>query len=74
MIDRERLLAADHQARLLGEAEARRQATLAQTAQIAAQRHPMSTVRTALGRWLVATGSRLAPEPDPCGPAARGTA
>jgi hypothetical protein len=68
MIDRERLLATDHEARLHAEAQLRR---LAADAAPGAddRRSTISRARRSLGRWLLGSGQRLDASPDPCGPA-----
>ena len=67
MIDRERLLADDHQARLHEEARLRRQATAAVAARAGRGRSGATKVRLALGQRLVSIGRRLDTETDPCG-------
>ncbi|MFI5254835.1 MAG: hypothetical protein ACHQ15_05205 [Candidatus Limnocylindrales bacterium] len=66
--------AADHQARLLAEADARRLARAAQQARPPTAHHRAASVRrprlvTRVGEALVATGRRLAPESEDCLPA-----
>jgi hypothetical protein len=74
MLDRDQLLASDHEARLHAEAAARRLAAVARTAAPATGARASSPtqtrprLRTRLGAWLVASGRELAAEPDPCGP------
>ena len=68
MLDRERVLAADHEARLHADADARRVSVAARSARSSAYMGIVAGVRATVGRWLVAAGSRLTPEPDPCGP------
>jgi hypothetical protein len=65
MFDRDRFLAADHEARLHADAEARRLSALARSARPTSQGRTAAGLRAALGHWLVATDGRLAPEPDP---------
>lgn len=68
MIDRERLLASGHEARLHAEAQQRRLA--AEAAQAAGDhRSAISQVRRSLGQWLIGTGQRLDATPEPSGPA-----
>lgn len=74
MFDRDRFLAADHAARLHAEAEARRLSAIARSIRHDTSADRPAGLRAAIGRWLVATGSQLAAEPDPCGPAAARTA
>ncbi len=63
MIDRERLLAAEHQARLAAEAEARRLARLAGSAGSTASR-PAEGLLQVAGAALVNLGHRLAGDDD----------
>ena len=70
MFDRDRFLAADHEARLQGEADARRLATLV-ARRGRRERSPLGRARLIVGQWLVGTGRRLDAGSDPCGPEAR---
>jgi hypothetical protein len=74
MFDRDRFLASDHEARLRAEAEAHRMSAVVRSVRPMAERRTMPDVRAAVGRWLMATGSRLAAEPEPCEPARPRTA
>ena len=69
MIDRERLLADDHQAALHAEARIRRLAADAAGSHAKTGRSVMARARLGLGRWLVGTGQRLDADTDPCGSA-----
>ena len=69
MIDRERLLAADHEAQLQAEARSRRAAIEAGHGR-AESRSFLRRARLVVGQWLVGTGRRLDAGSDPCGPAA----
>jgi hypothetical protein len=68
MIDRERLLAADHEAQLRAEARSRRAAMEAGHGR-AESRSLRVRARLTVGQWLVNTGRRLDAGNDPCGPA-----
>jgi hypothetical protein len=59
MIDRERLLAGDHQATLHAQARIRRLAADAAAGQARTRRSAIARARLGLGRWLVGTGHRL---------------
>lgn len=75
MLDRDRFLAADHEARLHAQAGARRLAASAGATRRTASSRPASgRLKAALGRRLVAIGRGLAPDPDPCGPPSARTA
>jgi hypothetical protein len=74
MFDRDRFLASDHEARLRAEAEARRVSALARSVRPMSRRRTVADMRASVGRWLVAAGSRLAPEPETCEPARPRTA
>jgi hypothetical protein len=69
MIDRERLLAADHEASLRAEARLRRLAAEAASSRTMLGASSMARARIALGQWLIGTGRRLDAAADPCGPA-----
>ncbi|MET1232216.1 MAG: hypothetical protein ABWY52_05125 [Candidatus Limnocylindrales bacterium] len=69
MIDRERLLADDHQASLHAEARIRRLAADAAAGQARTGRSAIARARLGIGRWLVGTGRRLDAGTDPCGSA-----
>lgn len=69
MIDRERLLADDHQAALHAEARIRRLAADAAEGHARTGRSIIARARLGLGRWLVGTGQRLDADTDPCGSA-----
>jgi len=69
MFDRDRFLAADHESRLQGEADARRLASLVTRRR--RKRSPFGRARLAIGQWLIGTGRRLDAGSDPCGPEAR---
>lgn len=69
MIDRERLLATDHQTSLLAEARRRRLAAEAASLRTKLDISPIAQARITLGRWLIGTGRRLDTAADPCGPA-----
>ena len=71
MIDRERLLAAEHQARLTAEAEARRLARLAGSVGSTASR-PEGLLHLA-GAALVTIGLRLAGDDEECRPTSEWT-
>lgn len=66
MIDRERLLANDHEARLHAEAGIRRLAAEAARQGAGDHRSAISRARLSLGRWLVGTGQRLDAGAEPC--------
>ena len=66
MIDRERLLASDHETRLRAEAHARRTARLAGKARTTGREASPASFRALVGRLLVTGGRRLAAEPDAC--------
>ena len=68
MIDRERLLAADHEARLQAEARSRRAATQARHAR-PESRALLARLGLIVGPWPVSTGRRLDAGTDPCGSA-----
>ena len=59
MIDRERLLAADHEASLQAEARLRRLAAQAAASPTMLGTSRRARVRIALGQWLIGTGRRL---------------
>ena len=69
MIDRERMLATDHQASLQAEARLRRLAAEVASSPTALRTSPIARVRMALGQWMIGTGRRLDTGADPCGPA-----
>ena len=69
MIDRERILATDHEARLWAEARLRRMAEEATSSRTTLGTSPIARIRIALGQWLIGTGRRLDTGADPCGPA-----
>jgi hypothetical protein len=69
MLDRERLLARDHETRLHAEANARRMATEATKHGARGEHASLASIRLTIGRWLISTGDRLDAAPDPCGPA-----
>ena len=69
MIDRERILATDREARLQAEARLRRLAAEAAPGRTTLGSSPIARLRIALGQWLVGTGRRLDSGADPCGPA-----
>lgn len=69
MIDRERLLADDHQATLHAEARIRRLATDAAASGAEHGRSAIARARLAIGQWLVSTGKRLDADTDSCGSA-----
>jgi hypothetical protein len=74
MIDRERILATDHQANLLAEAKLRRLAAEAASRRTRLGVSPIAQARIAFGRWLIDTGRRLDADADPCGPGVPHTA
>ena len=69
MIDRERILATDHEAGLQAEANLRRLAAQATQGRTTLGSSPIARVRIALGQWFIGTGRRLDSGADPCGPA-----
>ena len=69
MIDRERILATDHEASLKAEARLRRLAAEAAPSRATQSATRIARIRIALGQWLVGTGRRLDTGADPCGPA-----
>ena len=69
MIDRERILATDHEASLQAEARLRRLAADAASSRTVPGTSRVARVRIALGQWLIGTGRRLDSGADPCGPA-----
>ena len=69
MIDRERILATDHEASLEAEARLRRLAAEATSSRTILGTSLGARVRIALGQWLIGTGRRLDASSDPCGPA-----
>ena len=70
MIDRERLLANDHQARLHAEAQLRRLAAQATAAQTGRSNQSVAVrARLALGQWLIGSSRRLDAGSEPCAPA-----
>lgn len=70
MIDRERLLADEHQARLHEEAQARRLAAQATAARTGRANHALAVrARLALGQWLIGSGRRLDAGSEPYAPA-----
>jgi hypothetical protein len=69
MIDRERLLARDHEARLHAEARTRRLAAEAAAPTTADHRSVISRARLSLGHRLIGTGRRLDAGSEPCAPA-----
>jgi hypothetical protein len=69
MIDRERLLATDHEARLHAEARLRRLAADATRQAAGDHRSAIGRARLSLGRWLIGTGRRLDAGTEPCTPA-----
>ena len=69
VIDRERILAADHEASLQAEARLRRLAAQAAASPTVLGTARRAQVRITLGQWLIGTGRRLDRRADPCGPA-----
>ena len=69
MIDRERILATDHEASLQAAARLRRLAAEADSSRTMLGTSPIAQIRIALGQWLIGTGRRLDTGADPCGPA-----
>ena len=69
MIDRERILATDHEARLWAEAKLRRMAAQATSSRTTLRTSANGRIRISLGQWLIGTGHRLDTGADPCGPA-----
>ena len=69
MIDRERILATDHQASLQAEARERRLADEAASSRTMPGSSPIARFRIVVGQWLIGTGRRLDSGADPCGPA-----
>jgi hypothetical protein len=69
MIDRERILATDHETRLWAEARLRRMAAEATSGRKTLGTSAITRIRISLGQWLIGTGRRLDTGADPCGPA-----